>query len=929
MSHEPTRPDPLQPLVRRYLLSGDEEAMDRLVDRTRPKLLAVARRIGAPQDAEDAVQGAYMALVRKRGSDLEAPVMPWLLTTVIRLAYRRKAKHARQRELASRLSRPSDGEGPDRRALDTERELLVRTAVAKLPATYRDAVVLRHLEGLSTRETAALLEVSEAAVRTRLHRATRLLHGRIPAVLLALLLFLPWGAADLWRKLVPLTRPALGHPLALAGIGCGLVIGAIALVGGFAGSPDAAAFIPPPPNEAAGVQPPQPEPTGQDEEPADDEPANEPEDEPSPTEPKPEPRPVAPAPGRTDPDDGGRGAEPNPDRPLPEVPAPGGTLVDAGGAKPAPAPPGMVLLEGGHVPIGSTPQELGRLLDGRPAEIKSLFQFEAPLHRAFLRPYYIARHEVTNAQYLRFLEDHRVAYKVGVRTEHSLESLAAQLVGQSRDEQRDPGQVVWLQLYRANKGAIWRAFGERMESLFVWRPDRTVDEERTARALRHERLPIGLTLGFYSRRPPAHWPAMKPPPGESAHPVRFVDYNDAEAFAEWAGLRLPTEAEWEWAARGAKRRVFPWGDDWKKDASRANWGGQVVDEAHEPTTLPVDALPAGRSWCELHHLCGNVAEWTSSWFVPYPGAKAQHSYMGRWVKVIRGGGAGDGEMLVLRSACRNFVGAGPNAPPFPDNRFQWVGFRLASWREPGRDHVPPIVRRATRPKKVKEGHLDPERFAAFVSRRWAKPNASPQDHVYVHGRARAVAFVPVASLLREEGLEAMRRAWKKPADFRKTKGLLRRSEDRPWTLGVLHVDLPLARMQVPVHEPAGAPKKRRRNTRGSARPPRTEPGVVSPGTYVLAVHWRRLALFTPSLEFRGFLPEPASDIPSVEVSPRSTKELGPPTLKPALERGEGDLDFAIPVGGKNGRRPYDLRVRVALPFETGALYAGGPWFTSR
>ncbi|MDF1702340.1 MAG: sigma-70 family RNA polymerase sigma factor, partial [Planctomycetota bacterium] len=211
----PGKPDPLGPLVERYLLSGDEEAMDRLVEVTRPKLMGVARRIGEPQDAEDAVQGAYMALLRKRGSGLDAPVMPWLLTTVIRLAYRRKAKQGRQRDLAARLAQPHE-DVPVRRApaaldaaLEVERELAVRSAVAALPATYRDAVVLRHLEGLTTRETATLLDVPEATLRTRLHRAAKLLRSRMAPALLAAFLFLPWCAADALRRIVPITRPLL------------------------------------------------------------------------------------------------------------------------------------------------------------------------------------------------------------------------------------------------------------------------------------------------------------------------------------------------------------------------------------------------------------------------------------------------------------------------------------------------------------------------------------------------------------------------------------------------------------------------------------------------------------------------------------------------------------------------------------------------
>ena len=61
-------------------------------------------------------------------------------------------------------------------------------------------------------------------------------------------------------------------------------------------------------------------------------------------------------------------------------------------------------------------------------------------------------------------------------------------------------------------------------------------------------------------RPPLHWQDGEPPPGTSDHPVTWVDASDAAAFCAWLGVRLPTEAEWEKAARGADAR-YPWGDE--------------------------------------------------------------------------------------------------------------------------------------------------------------------------------------------------------------------------------------------------------------------------------------------------------------------------------------------------------------------------------
>nr|MDJ0522797.1 SUMF1/EgtB/PvdO family nonheme iron enzyme [Planctomycetota bacterium] len=530
--------------------------------------------------------------------------------------------------------------------------------------------------------------------------------------------------------------------------------------------------------------------------------------------------------------------EPKGDEPAKDDPAPSTTDKPAG-APPAPTPGGMTYVEGGRVMIGSEPEYLAGLLAGRPAEHKRYFLYETPYHAEFIRPYFIGKYEVTNAQYYRFLQDAKAEYDTASGSLANLDEIAAHLVKMSKDYQKDPKQVVWLQLYRANQDAIWKAFGERAANFQVKRPDGTLDEYATARKLRFEPLPRTVKLQFYSMQPPANWPDTSPPKGEENHPVRYVSYNDAEKFAEWAGMHLPSEAEWEWAARGPKGYVFPWGNDWPQNALYANWGGKIVDERYEPTTLPVDTRDGknpkgdkgrtvpidgdGRSWVGCYHMTGNVAEWTGSWFEPYRKNSKRHNFMGRWVKVIRGGSASDGEMLVLRPACRNFVGAGPDAPPYPDNDFPWVGFRLASYMKSGRDQLYPIVRRATRPKKLKEEQLDLGHFIGAVTRNWVEPGATPVNHVYVLGRSYSIVLVPQTSFLYEQGLELMRRSWKRPTSFKSERGLRKKSEtEYPfWTLGIFHTDVPLENVNVrkpaePV-EPGTKGKKKKKGRRGRGR----------------------------------------------------------------------------------------------------------------
>lgn len=100
-----------------------------------------------------------------------------------------------------------------------------------------------------------------------------------------------------------------------------------------------------------------------------------------------------------------------------------------------------------------------------------------------------------------------------------------------------------------------------------------------------------------------HWPNGHVPPGLEDHPVVYVDLDDARAYARWAGKRLPTEQEWQYAAQGADGRAYPWGNQW--EPGRCNEGGGEGATA-------VMAFPQGRSPFGCYDMCGNVWQWTES-----------------------------------------------------------------------------------------------------------------------------------------------------------------------------------------------------------------------------------------------------------------------------------------------------------------------------
>jgi len=220
-------------------------------------------------------------------------------------------------------------------------------------------------------------------------------------------------------------------------------------------------------------------------------------------------------------------------------------------------------------------------------------------------------------------------------------------IGTQFDDTELPQHRVWMDAFEIDRDEV--SLGEYLA--FLYRHKITPSDE-LQKLIWHV-----ITVHSVSDETLTRWPAL------------YVTWTEARDFCQVQGKRLPTEAEWEKAARGTDGGLFPWGNA-MPDSKLAMFGQHHVHEI--PILAPVDSLDDGRSPFGLHHMAGNVAEWVQDWFgfdyyAYMPEKNPPGPASGRYRSVR--GGSWKSRVIMLRTPTRS--------GSEPEKRSATIGFRCA------------------------------------------------------------------------------------------------------------------------------------------------------------------------------------------------------------------------------------------------------------
>lgn len=251
--------------------------------------------------------------------------------------------------------------------------------------------------------------------------------------------------------------------------------------------------------------------------------------------------------------------------------------------------PGMILVPAGEFVMGSNKTD-EKGIQQEYGFTRPLYLDEHPEHRRSLGAFWIDVYEVTNKSYKEFV-----------------------------DATNYTEPAYWIQNgYNVKEGRLRSFAAERLKEIAVdyFQVDKNLDALSGAEVLREL-----VEIQAY----------------RDTLPVTSISWYDAYSYCRWRDKRLPSEAEWEKAARGQSGQEFAWGNEW--DIRKANIieGDDLYDGV-----LPVGSYASDRSPYGVMDMGGNVSEWVNDWYQAYSGNQFESEFFGEVHKIVKGGGAGVG-----------------------------------------------------------------------------------------------------------------------------------------------------------------------------------------------------------------------------------------------------------------------------------------------